>query len=90
MSTIKEPLRTILRKYCHVECYDPRLIREAIITGKGFPYDAALFKAQLREAIDNRLISTAEYEELTEEDFDSQEDLQLWLEQFFGELPEAS
>lgn len=83
---IKEPLKTILRKYCHVECCDPQLIREAISTGKGFPYDVQLFKAQLREAIDNNLISTADYEELTEEDFDSQEELQAWLEEFWSEL----
>jgi hypothetical protein len=85
--SIKEPLKTILRKYCHVECYDPQLIREVISTAKGFPYDVELFKAQLREAIDNKLISPEEYEELTEEDFDSQEDLQVWLEEFWSELP---
>ena len=85
--SIKEPLKTVLRKYYHVECYDPQLIREAISTGKGFPYDVSLFKTQLREAIDNRLISPEEYEELTEEDFDSQEDLQAWLEEFWSELP---
>ncbi|MET1255734.1 hypothetical protein [Aliikangiella maris] len=77
MSQIKEPLKTILRKYCHVECYDPLLMKNAISTGNGFPYDAELFKSQLREAIDNKLISPQEYEELTEEDFDSQADLQV-------------
>jgi hypothetical protein len=45
------------------------------------------FKSQLREAIDDRLISLEDYEELTEEDFDSQEDLQAWLEEFWAELP---
>lgn len=85
--SIKEPLRTVLRKYCHVECYDPKLIRDAIISGKGFPYKVEEVKSQLREAIDNRLISLEEYEELTEEDFDSQEDLQAWLEEFLAELP---
>ena len=89
MSKIKEPLKTILKKYCHVECYDPNLIREAIITGKGFPYDVELFKTQLREDIDYKLISTNEYEELTEEDFDSDEDLQLWLEKFFSEISDV-
>ncbi|MES9859418.1 MAG: hypothetical protein ABW157_12045 [Candidatus Thiodiazotropha sp. LLP2] len=85
--SIKEPLRTILRKYCHVECYDPQLIREVVSTGKGFPYDVELVKVQLREAIDKKLISPAEYEELTEEDFDSQDDLLVWLEEFLSELP---
>jgi len=85
--SIKEPLKTVLRKYCHVECYDPKLIRDAIISGKGFPYNVEAVKYQLREAIDNRLISLEEYEELTEEDFDSQEDLQAWLEEFWAELP---
>ena len=86
MSQIKEPLKTVLQKYCQVECYDPQLLREAVSTGKGFPYDAELFKAQLREAIDMKLISPQEYESLTEEDFDSQEDLQVWLEELWSEL----
>ncbi|TBW46403.1 hypothetical protein EZI54_23240 [Marinobacter halodurans] len=86
MSQIKEPLRTILRKYCHIECYDPQILREAISTGHGFPYDIDLFKAQLREAIDMKLISPDEYEALTEEDFDSQDDLQAWLEELWDEL----
>ncbi|PCM44851.1 hypothetical protein [Marinobacter sp. ANT_B65] len=87
MSDIKEPLRTVLRKYCHVECYDPQLIKEAIKNGEGFPYNVDLLKNQLREAIDKKLISPNEYEDLTEEDFDSQEDLQAWLEEFLAELP---
>lgn len=85
--SMKEPLKTVLRKYCHVECYDPELIRDAIISGKGFPYNLEEIKSQLREAIDNRLISLEEYEELTEEYFDSQEYLQAWLEEFWAELP---
>lgn len=87
MITLKQPLRAILTKYYHVECYDPQLIKSAIISGKGLPYDAELFKAQLREAIDGSLISPATYEELTEEDFDSLEDLQVWLEEVYSELP---
>ncbi|WP_372626922.1 hypothetical protein [Arsukibacterium sp.] len=87
MIKIEAPLKTVLRKYCHVECYNPQLIQEAIAKGHGFPYDIALVKAQLREAIDNQLITPEEYEELTEEDFDSQQDLQLWLERLFKELP---
>lgn len=84
---IKDPLKTILKKYYHVECYDPQLIRAAINSGKGFPYDVELFKFQLREAIENKLISPDAYEELTEEDFDSQEELQVWLEELWSELP---
>lgn len=87
MSNIKEPLRTILKKYYQVESYDPDLIRNVIISKKGFPCDVELFKTQLREAIDNNLISPEEYEELTDEDFDSQEELQLWLEDILEELP---
>jgi hypothetical protein len=86
MSQIKEPLKTILRKYCHVECYDPQMLREAINTGKGFPYDAVLFRSQLREAIDRKLITPEEYEALTEEDFDTQEDLMAWLEELWSEV----
>lgn len=86
MTKIKEPLRTVLRKFCQVECYDPLFLREAINTGQGFPYNVDLFKSQLREAIDMMLISPEEYEELTEEDFDSQADLQVWLEELWSEI----
>ena len=86
MNQIKEPLNIVLRKFCQVECYDPQLLKEAMNTGQGFPYDVDLFKIQLREAIDNKLISPKVYEELTEEDFDTQEDLQEWLEELWKEL----
>ncbi|WP_020408554.1 hypothetical protein [Hahella ganghwensis] len=58
-----------------------------MITETGFPYDINLFKSQLKEAIEKELISPQEYEELTEEDFDSQQDLQVWLEELLSELP---
>lgn len=87
MIKIKEPLKTVLRKYCHVECYNLQLLRQAVISGHGFPYDITLVKVQLREAIDNQLITPEAYEELTDEDFDSQQDLQCWLERLFTELP---
>ena len=80
MSKIKEPLKTVLRKYFHIESYDSQFLRNVMNTGESLPYDIALFKAQLREAIDMKLISPEEYENLTEEDFDSQDDLQCWLE----------
>ena len=86
MTKIKEPLETVLRKYCQVECYDSQLLRKAINTGQGFPYDAQLFKSQLREAIDMKLITPEKYEELTEEDFDTQDDLQAWLEELWKEV----
>ena len=86
MNRIKEPLKTILRKYCQVECYDPQLLKETIATGNGFPYDGEMFKCQLRVAIDSQLISPEEYESLTEEDFDSQEDLQVWLKELLAEV----
>ncbi|CCN36814.1 conserved hypothetical protein [Vibrio nigripulchritudo SO65] len=86
MSDIKEPLKTVLKRYCHIECYDPELIKRAVVSGKGFPYDFELFKEQLREAIDKSLISPSEYEQLTEEDFDSIEDLNEWLEELVVDL----
>lgn len=86
MHEIKEPLRTVLKKYCHVECYDSQLLRNAIISGQGFPYDANLFREQLREVIDTRSITTKQYEQLTEEDFDSQNDLMEWLEELWRDI----
>ena len=86
MNNVKEPLKTVLRKYCHIECYDARLLKEAVSTGRGFPYDIQLFRTQLREAIDMKSISIYEYEQLTEEDFDTQEDLQKWLGELWDDV----
>ncbi|RXE86805.1 hypothetical protein [Pseudoalteromonas sp. A757] len=86
MSEIAEPLRSILRDYCHVEAYDPDILRVDIGRGESYPYDGDLVKSQLREAIDLNLISLTEYEELTDEDFDSVEDLHKWLEEIYLEL----
>lgn len=55
-------------------------------TGYGFPYDADLFKKQLRDAIDKKSITTKQYEQLTDEDFDSEEDLLAWLEELWQDM----
>lgn len=81
---IDEPLKTVLKKYCHIETFDASFLWRAVQTGEGFPYDVELFKGQLRSAIDRRSITPEEYEELTEEDFDSQEALQCWLEELWA------
>lgn len=86
MNKIAEPLRSILRDYYHVEVYDPDILRMDIGHGESYPYDSDLIKSQLREAIDLNLISLTEYEELTDEDFDSLEDLHKWLEEIYLEL----
>lgn len=86
MTEIKEPLRTVFKKFCHVECYAPQILRNAINSGYGFPYDVDLFRKQLRDVIDNKSITTAQYEQLTDEDFDSQDDLLAWLEELWLEV----
>lgn len=83
---VKEPLKKIIRNYYQVEAYDPVFIFDGIECGGGFSKDIDLFIEQLREAIDNNFISLAEYEQLTDEDFDSQEDLTAWLEEMYSEI----
>ncbi|MAM89587.1 MAG: hypothetical protein CME36_19995 [unclassified Hahellaceae] len=90
MSQIKEPLRSIISKYYQVELYDPQRIREVIVSGRGFPCSAEVFRSQLREAIDGNLISPEEYEALTDEEFETQEDLNAWLEEMYSEIPDQA
>ncbi|MBB1487260.1 hypothetical protein [Oceanospirillum sediminis] len=85
--SIKEPLRTVLEKYCYIECYNLKLIKDILSSGRPVPYDAELVKAQLKETIEYELISPEEYEQLTEEDFDSRDELQAWLQELWDELP---
>lgn len=86
MNQLEDPLRIVLKIYCHVESYEPSILRRAVGIGTNYPYDLIKVRAQLREAIDLNLISLTDYEKLTDEEFDSIEDLHEWLEELYLEL----
>jgi len=86
-SVLKEPLRSALKKYYQIDVYSPQKINKLLLEGREFAKDLDLVKFQLREAIDNNLISVEVYESLTDEDFDTQNELNNWLERCLQDLP---
>lgn len=81
MSREKTILSNVLRNYCNVNARDRRwtdAIREFL---QRDPQRGAQFKTELDAAIDNGTLSAAECERLTDEDFDTQEDLVEWLKE---------
>lgn len=90
---VPEPLARTLKQYCHINAMTADW-REALLSELNYPGDpsrAPTFRAQLADAIWNATISPQQYEALTGEDFDTQDDLQdrlreLWKE-IYGEAP---
>jgi hypothetical protein len=85
MSALPDPLARTLRAYCNVDALDLDGLRSYLASAKGRE-QADEFKAQLAAAIEGKILTPAEYERLTGEDFDSPEDLKKWLVQLWREL----
>jgi hypothetical protein len=78
---VPDPLGSLLKRHCNVNGFEygwhEIMLRE--LTDSGDIVKAQLFKRQLSEAITQESITLDEYEALTREDFDTQEDLTKWL-----------
>ncbi len=90
MTKVPEPLKSILNDYCHVEWAEEMKELPHDIQREDWAYDASAFKSQLREAINHLGFSLEEYENVTGEDFDTEEDLVerlkgIWNISFPGE-----
>jgi hypothetical protein len=82
---IEEPLKEILDVYCNVNSVEMVDLLPKNI-GK---YDVAVVREQLSDAILNSSITPEEYEAITDDCYDTQEELTEWLlelwEKIFGE-----
>lgn len=92
MTNIPEPLKSILNDYCHVEWAEEMNELPNDIQKEDWAYDASTFKYQLREAVHHLGFSLEEYENVTGEDFDTEEELVerlkgIWRISFPGEEP---
>lgn len=86
--TVPDPLARTLRAYCNVDALDLPGLKAYLASPKGREY-AAQFKQQLADALRGRILTPAEYEKLTGEDFDTRDDLTKWLAQLWVELFET-
>lgn len=78
----KNVLNFVLRNFANVNARDRHWIEDIREFLFDVPERAALFKVELSDAINNNSLPKSKYEELTDEDFDSQEDLVAWLTRF--------
>jgi hypothetical protein len=79
-------MRDILRRYCNVEAPEALGSLKQMLTRPESAQRAALFRDQLERTIQEARITPEEYEALTGEDFDSQQELLAWLRQLWGQL----
>lgn len=78
MAILLEPLRTILRDFCHVEWYEIEELAELVRSG-----DAKFDVAALEEQFRNLLLSVDppldEINSLTANEFESIDELKVWM-----------
>lgn len=79
---IEEPLRHYLKTYCDVNAVEINELRKQIRNPK-IPERANAFRKQLASTIVNKSLNPEEYEALTGEDFDNQEELETWLRELW-------
>jgi len=78
MTDLPEPLKVVLRDFCHVEWYEVGELSEAISNGVT-KFDAKLFKNQLNELLASNSAPIQEINTLTGNEFESIEELRAWL-----------
>lgn len=84
MSNIAEPLKSILNDYCHVEWAEEMSELPNDLEKEDWAYDAQLFKSQLKSALTQSNFSLSDYEKVTGEDFDSEDELQERLKEIWN------
>jgi hypothetical protein len=82
---IQDPLADLLKSYCNVNAVSIRDLTHDLRTSIN-PEIAKKFRQQLADAISKKTISPEQYESLTGEDFDTQEELNSWLQELWNEL----
>ena len=82
---IQDPLADLLKSYCNVNAVSIGDLTNDLRTSIN-PEIAKEFRQQLADAISKKTISREQYELLTGEDFDTQEELNLWLQELWNEL----
>lgn len=83
--TIPQPMRDILRRYLNVEADALSSLKRMLVRPES-AQRAALLREQLEQTIREARITPEEYEALTGEDFDSQQELLTWLQQLWEQL----
>lgn len=86
---IKYPLvEDILHRYANVNAFTSDWIDvlKKELNNPKYPEKLSLFKKEFAEAILTEAITPERYEQITGEDFDTQEDLNVWLEKIWKNI----
>lgn len=78
MNQLPEPLRSILRDYCHVEWFELDELAEDVRTARQ-KFDADSFRKQLLELISGKSQIACELNILTANEFESDDQARAWL-----------
>lgn len=81
-----EPLADMLHRYFNVNSFNSRWPDNLKIELSKNPQKAEQFRRQLADAILHDTITPEQYEQLTDEDFDTQEELSKWLASIWHKL----
>ena len=87
---VPDPLGDLLESYCNVNAPSIDDLANDLKNSIN-PEVAKIFREQLAKAIIQRSLTLDKYEELTGEEFDTQDDLDKWLSELwmeiFGDVP---
>lgn len=78
MQNIPEPLRVVLKDFCHVEWYEVDELAEAIKLG-GVKFDVTAFEEQLNQLLLSDSVPIEDVNALTGNEFGSQGEVKQWL-----------
>ena len=82
---IPDPLADLLKSYCNINAVSISDLTHDLHNSINSEI-VKEFRQQLADAINKKTISLKQYEELTGKDFDTQEELNLWLQELWNEL----
>ncbi|MDC7240886.1 MAG: hypothetical protein PQJ50_11045 [Spirochaetales bacterium] len=80
---ISNKLIRIFEAYCHVNASGIELLAEHCKKDNWSYAAPSEYEDLLRDAIKNRRITLKEYDEITKEEFDSEEELYIWLNEIW-------
>lgn len=85
MNELPEPIKSILRDYCHVEWFEIDELADDIRNGSK-KFDVGELKSQFESLISTSIDITQLVNSLTSNEFDSMDEVQAWLGDIYREV----
>lgn len=78
MSSLPEPLKRTLDDFCHVEVYNPPMLRDCIKAGR-IRFDVELLERQMDALLESRDLPVEEINRVTSNEFETVDEAVEWL-----------